>query len=75
MDKETTKVSCVASSIRHTAPIGSVAISQTSSKFFASVSQDSCLKLWNLSENTEHKGKRNFYLNYTLFIAHHINHY
>nr|XP_003699221.1 PREDICTED: transducin beta-like protein 3 [Megachile rotundata] len=56
MDKETEKVSCVAFSVRHTAPIGSVAISQTSSKFFASVSQDSCLKLWDLSENIEHKG-------------------
>lgn len=55
MDKQTTKVSCIASATRHTAPVGSVAISQMSAKFFASVSQDSCLKLWNLSNNINFK--------------------
>ncbi|CAL7933041.1 unnamed protein product [Xylocopa violacea] len=52
MDKETNKMSCIASASRHTAPIGSVAISR-SSKFFTSVSQDSCLMLWNLPNNIE----------------------
>ncbi|KAL2724522.1 transducin beta-like protein 3 [Vespula squamosa] len=51
MDKETTKMTCIASAIRHTASVGSVIISQLSAKFFASVSQDSCLKLWSLPEN------------------------
>lgn len=51
MDKETTKMTCIASAIRHTASVGSVTISQLSTKFFVSVSQDSCLKLWSLPEN------------------------
>lgn len=51
MDKETTKMTCIASAVRHTASVGSVIISQLSAKFFASVSQDSCLKLWSLPEN------------------------
>ncbi|KAF3426745.1 hypothetical protein E2986_00910 [Frieseomelitta varia] len=55
MDKETCKVSCIASAIRHTAPIGSVEISQKSVKFFATVSQDSCLKLWSLPDNINFK--------------------
>ncbi|XP_076644102.1 transducin beta-like protein 3 [Halictus rubicundus] len=53
MNKETLKVSCIAAATRHTASVGSIAISQTSCKFFTSVSQDSCLKLWNLSNNLE----------------------
>lgn len=59
MDKQTNKVSCIASAIRHTAPIGSIAISQTSFKFFVSVSQDLCLKLWNLQNDIEFKSKYN----------------
>ncbi|KOX68996.1 Transducin beta-like protein 3 [Melipona quadrifasciata] len=55
MDKETSKVSCIASAIRHTAAIGSVEISQKSAKFFATVSQDSCLKLWSLPDNVNFK--------------------
>ena len=55
MDKETAKVSCIASAVRHTASVGSVAISQASLKFLVSVSQDSCLKLWNLPNNMEFK--------------------
>lgn len=51
MDKETIKMTCIASAIRHTASVGSVIISQLSAKYFASVSQDSCLKLWTLPEN------------------------
>lgn len=68
MDKQTTKVSCIASATRHTAPVGSVAISQMSAKFFASVSQDSCLKLWNLSNNINFKGKQNAFLYHKLLF-------
>nr|XP_033329429.1 transducin beta-like protein 3 isoform X1 [Megalopta genalis] len=53
MDKQSLKVSCVASATRHTASVGSIAISQMSCKFFTSVSQDLCLKLWNLPNNLE----------------------
>ncbi|KOC70448.1 Transducin beta-like protein 3, partial [Habropoda laboriosa] len=59
MDKQTAKVCCIASAVRHTAPVGSVAISQASSKFFASVSQDLCLKLWNLPNKIESEGSLN----------------
>ncbi|XP_017881942.1 transducin beta-like protein 3 [Ceratina calcarata] len=52
MDKETAKVSCIASSTRHTAPVGSVAVS-SSCKFLASVSQDSCLKLWDIPDDID----------------------
>ncbi|XP_076632877.1 transducin beta-like protein 3 isoform X1 [Colletes latitarsis] len=57
MSKETAKVSCIASATRHTASVGSIAISQMSTKFFASVSQDSCLKLWNLANALEVSGE------------------
>lgn len=67
MDKQTAKMSCIASATRHTAPIGSVAISQ-SSKFFVSVSQDSCLKLWNLPNNIEFKGKYKVCLCHKLLV-------
>ncbi|XP_078038500.1 transducin beta-like protein 3 [Augochlora pura] len=53
MNKQSLKVSCIASATKHTAPVGSVAISQMSCKFFTSVSQDSCLKLWNLPNNLQ----------------------
>ena len=71
MDKETCKISCIASAIRHTAPIGSVEISQKSAKFFATVSQDSCLKLWSLPDNINFKGKQNFV--YILFYLYHYS--
>lgn len=61
MNKETFEVSCLASAIRHTASVGSIAISQTSCKFFTSVSQDSCLKLWNLPENLKFDGNGNVF--------------
>lgn len=57
LDEETTRVSCIGSSVGHTASVGSVAISQTSTVFFASVSQDLCLKLWKLSDNLKSQGK------------------
>lgn len=68
MDKQTTKVSCIASATRHTAPVGSVAISHMSTKFFASVGQDSCLKLWEISNNINSKGKQNAFLYHKLLF-------
>lgn len=48
-----TRMSCIGCAVRHTASISSVAISQTSTKFFTTAAQDSCLKLWELSNNLE----------------------
>ncbi|RLU18922.1 hypothetical protein DMN91_009280 [Ooceraea biroi] len=53
LDKKTSGMSCIGHAVRHTAPISSVAISQMSTKFFATVAQDSCLKLWELSDDLE----------------------
>lgn len=53
LDKETMRMSCIGHAVKHTASISSVAISQTSHKFFTSVAQDSCLKLWQLPNNLE----------------------
>lgn len=39
---------CVAIGLKHTKAVGSVDISKVSGSFFASVSQDQCLKLWTL---------------------------
>ncbi|XP_043282160.1 transducin beta-like protein 3 [Venturia canescens] len=50
MNPETMEVSCIGCGVRHTASVGSVAISQVTGRFFASVSQDSCLKVWSLPE-------------------------
>lgn len=55
MGKKTKKMSCIGSGTRHTASIGCVALSQASPSFFASVSQDSCLKLWTLPEKLSTK--------------------
>jgi len=57
LDKETMRMFCVGYAIRHTASISSVAISQTSPKFFTTVARDSCLKLWELPNNLESHGK------------------
>lgn len=51
LDKETKKMACIASAVKHTASVGCVCISQSLAKFFVSASQDSCLKLWSLPEN------------------------
>ncbi|XP_034948506.1 transducin beta-like protein 3 [Chelonus insularis] len=48
MCKESETMYCIGSGVRHTSSVGSVALSNLSSNFFASVSQDSCLKLWSL---------------------------
>ncbi|XP_011308601.1 transducin beta-like protein 3 [Fopius arisanus] len=50
MSPETFTMKCIATGTRHTASVGSVALSQASTKFFVSVSQDQCLKLWHLPE-------------------------
>ncbi|XP_015595492.1 transducin beta-like protein 3 isoform X2 [Cephus cinctus] len=64
MNSETKKVSSIASAVRHTASVGSVAVSNTSAKFFVSASQDSCIKLWNLPE------KLNFDEEVTINVTH-----
>ncbi|KAI4489039.1 hypothetical protein M0804_004537 [Polistes exclamans] len=48
LDEETKKMACIAFAVRHTASVGCVCISQSSTKFFVSASQDSCLRLWSL---------------------------
>ncbi|XP_011635530.1 transducin beta-like protein 3 [Pogonomyrmex barbatus] len=53
LDKETTRMFCIGYAVRHTASISSVAISQITTKFFTTVAQDSCLKLWELPNNLE----------------------
>lgn len=57
MDEETKTMSCIGVGTRHTAAVGCVALSQTEAKFFVSISQDSCLKLWDLPENLTYTGK------------------
>lgn len=57
MDEETKAVNCIGVGTRHTAAVGSVSFSQTETKFFVSVSQDLCLKLWDLPENLAYTGK------------------
>ena len=48
LDKESLQVSCIGAGIRHTESVASVALSQSSTNFFASVSKDFCLKLWDV---------------------------
>lgn len=66
LDKETGKMSCIGRAVRHTASISSVAISQLSPKFFATVAQDSCLKLWDFPGSLLPHGKLwSFEIKYT----------
>lgn len=44
---------CVAIGLKHTSAVGSVDFSKVSGKFFATVSQDQCLKLWNIPRDIE----------------------
>lgn len=44
---------CVAIGVKHTNAVGSIDISKLSGSFFASVSQDQCLKLWKLPKSIE----------------------
>lgn len=60
MDDETKIMTCIGLGTRHTGAVGSIALSQTETKFFASVSQDSCLKLWDLPESLENTGEPSF---------------
>lgn len=46
-------VNCVGVGSRHTASVGSVFTSQTSSNFFTSVSQDNCLKVWSVPNDLD----------------------
>ncbi|KAJ0177205.1 hypothetical protein K1T71_007214 [Dendrolimus kikuchii] len=47
------RITCLAIGARHTASVGSVFTSQTSCNFFTSVSQDNCLKVWNVPKDIE----------------------
>ncbi|KAG7209603.1 hypothetical protein KM043_011260 [Ampulex compressa] len=69
MDKESARMSCIGSAVRHTASVGSIALSQFSAKFFASVSQDSCLKVWELPTNLESHGELSLNVVHTV-LAH-----
>lgn len=44
-------VTCLGIGTKHTKAVGSVAFGKTSPSIFASVSQDSCLKLWNIPKD------------------------
>jgi U3 small nucleolar RNA-associated protein 13 len=44
---------CVAIGMKHTKAVGSIDMSKVSGTFFASVSQDQCLKLWKLPKKFE----------------------
>lgn len=44
-------VTCIGVGTRHTASVGSVCTSQLTNSFFASVSQDNCLKIWTLPDD------------------------
>lgn len=46
-------IKCFGVGARHTASVGSVFTSQTSDNFFASVSQDNCLKVWTVPKETD----------------------
>lgn len=51
-------VLCIGVGARHTASVGSVFASQTSNDFFASVSQDSCLKVWSVPKDLTEVGQK-----------------
>lgn len=48
---ETSEVFCVGVGARHTGSVGSVAFSKSSATFAVSVSQDTCLKMWEIPQN------------------------
>ncbi|XP_050315408.1 transducin beta-like protein 3, partial [Anthonomus grandis grandis] len=50
-----TTVSCIGSSKRHTGSVVSVSFFSTSSTFFVSASQDTCLKLWEIPQKESKK--------------------
>jgi U3 small nucleolar RNA-associated protein 13 len=62
MDEKTKVMNCIGMGTRHNAAVGCVALSQVEVKFFVSVSQDCCLKLWDLPENLTYTGKSFFFL-------------
>lgn len=53
LQMENNVVQCVGVGSRHTASVGSVFTSQTSTEFFTSVSQDNCLKVWSVPKETD----------------------
>lgn len=48
---------CVAIGTKHTKSVGSIDISKVLGTFFASVSQDQCLKLWKIPKKFENNGE------------------
>ncbi|XP_023946748.1 transducin beta-like protein 3 [Bicyclus anynana] len=50
---EQNEIKCFGIGVRHTGSVGSVFTSQTSDRFFTSVSQDNCLKLWTVPEEVD----------------------
>ncbi|KAK7791158.1 hypothetical protein R5R35_013326 [Gryllus longicercus] len=52
MDKDNV-MEMVSVGTRHTASVGSVAISNLTTSFFLSVSEDTCIKLWSLPKNLQ----------------------
>lgn len=48
---------CIAIGAKHTQAVGSIDFSKISGSFFASVSQDQCLKLWTLPKKFENIGE------------------
>lgn len=44
-------MTCIGTGLRHTGSVGSVAFCNTNTNFFVSVSQDTCLKLWDIPAN------------------------
>ena len=52
-DFENFTFKCIAIALKHTQAVGSVDFSKVSGSFFASVSQDQCLKLWSIPKDIE----------------------
>lgn len=48
---------CIAIGAKHTKAVGSIDMSKVSGTFFASVSQDQCLKLWKIPKKFENKSE------------------
>lgn len=56
-------IQCIGIGVKHTGAVGSVDFSKVNGNFFASVSQDQCLKLWKLPKTIEADGNNILTLN------------
>lgn len=52
-------MTCIAVGLRHTGSVGSVCFSQTTEKFAVSVSEDTCLKLWEIPSQVKQQNTLN----------------